>query len=95
MSASLKRLKMVGGYEEAELTAARVAACKMGFYVSPDGQGFTGNEVDSSGSLIEKASPGTFFPVLKVLTFFNFQLLLSIFADSASILISGLFLLSN
>ena len=60
MAASLKRLKMVGGYEEAELTAARVAACKMGFYVSPDGQGFTGGEVDSTGNLIEKASPGTF-----------------------------------
>ena len=60
MAASLKRLKMVGGYEDAELTAARVAACKMGFYVSPDGQGFTGSEVDSTGNLIEKASPGTF-----------------------------------
>jgi len=63
MSASLQRLNMLSGYQDAELTAARAGAAKMGFYVSPDG---AGPQVDATvdaaghGDFIEEAEPGTF-----------------------------------
>ena len=57
------RVKMLDGYEEAELVAARTAASKMGFFISPDGEGYTGDdfEEDSDQSApITEAEPGTF-----------------------------------
>ncbi len=36
--AAMLRLQLLKGYEEAELVAARVAACKMVYYLTPDGQ---------------------------------------------------------
>jgi lambda family phage portal protein len=40
-SAAIPSLKMLHGYREAELVAARVGAAKMGFFTSPAGDGFT------------------------------------------------------
>ena len=57
---AIRRLNMLGGYEEAELVAARVAASKMGFFTSPDADGYTGSDTDSSGNLISDAEPGLF-----------------------------------
>ena len=56
------RLNMLGGYEEAELVASRVAAAKMGFFKSPDGAGYTGDDsTDEEGhEPIMEAEPGTF-----------------------------------
>lgn len=56
---SMTRLKMLEGYEEAELTAARVAAAKMGFYTSPAGESYTGDS-DENGTPIMDAEPGAF-----------------------------------
>ena len=39
--AAIASLKMLHGYREAELVAARVGAAKMGFFTSPAGDGFT------------------------------------------------------
>ena len=62
LSTAMTRLNMLGGYEEAELTAARVSACKMGFYVKEDGtiSEDPEGEVDADGSLITEAEPGIF-----------------------------------
>ena len=46
MTTALNRLKMLDGYEEAELVAARVAASKMGFFTSPAGDSYTGEDTD-------------------------------------------------
>lgn len=59
MHTAMARLRMLAGYEEAELVAARVGASKMGFFVSPDGTGYTGAD-DGLGNKIMEADPGTF-----------------------------------
>lgn len=57
---ALKRLHMLGRYEEAEVVAARVGAAQMGFFVSPDGMGIPGDDKDADGNLITEVSPGKF-----------------------------------
>ena len=59
MASSMSRLQMLGAYEEAELVAARVGACKMGFYTSEAGDSFIGEE-DEQGNLITEAEAGIF-----------------------------------
>lgn len=59
MSNVLPRLKMLDGYEEAELVAARVGASAMGFITSPGGDGYMGDDLDN-GTPIMSAEPGTF-----------------------------------
>lgn len=56
---AMARLKMLEGYEEAELTAARVAAAKMGFYTSPAGESYHGDD-EANGTPISDAEPGVF-----------------------------------
>lgn len=56
--ASMKALKMLDGYAEAELVAARTGAAKMGFFTRSTPDGWTG-EVDAEGNLSMDASPGT------------------------------------
>jgi lambda family phage portal protein len=69
MAPAMRRLSMLGGYEEAELIAARVGACKGGFYTSPTGEEYTGDDVDSQGNLIEAIEPGTFAQLPEGVTF--------------------------
>ena len=59
MHSAMSRLRMLGAYEEAELVAARVSAAKMGFFVSPDGAGYSGIDGDNGAPVME-ADPGTF-----------------------------------
>jgi capsid protein len=47
MSPVIADLKMLNGYREAELVAARVGASKMGFFTSPTGDGFTPDDTDN------------------------------------------------
>ncbi len=58
LSTPLFRMKMLAGYEDAAITAARVGASKMGFYTSPDGTGYVGDDTDSEGNLISEAEAG-------------------------------------
>jgi len=60
MATAIRRLQMLGGYEEAELVAARVSAAKMGFFISPDGAGLAADGKDPDGNLTTEAEPGTF-----------------------------------
>jgi lambda family phage portal protein len=60
MVSAMRRMKMLGTYEENELVAAGVAASKMGFFKSEDGEGYTGEGKDENGDIITSADPGTF-----------------------------------
>lgn len=71
--AAMRRMAMLGGYEEAALVSARQGASKMGFYKPPapegggpalpndsgDGTGVA-DEEDAKGNLIQEAEPGVF-----------------------------------
>lgn len=59
MSTAIDALKMLHGYREAELVAARTAASKMGFFTSPTGDGFTADDLEDSVVPIMEAEPGT------------------------------------
>ena len=55
------RLRMLGGYEEAELVAARIAASKMGFFIPPsEGGEYMGDDVDAEDNLVNEVSPGSY-----------------------------------
>ena len=59
MASAMSRMQMLGAYEEAELVAARIGACKMGFYTSEAGDSYIGEE-DDQGNLISQAEAGIF-----------------------------------
>mgnify|MGYP003340388594 CR=1 FL=1 len=59
MAPAISSLKMLHGYREAELVAARVGASKMGFFTSPNGDGFIPDDTDNKVPIME-AEPGTF-----------------------------------
>jgi len=64
MSAIMENIKQLQGYMTAELVAARIAACKMGFYTSQSGDDDTYNENEDQDSLqgewLQNAEPGLF-----------------------------------
>lgn len=61
MYSAMRRLKMLGVYEENELVAAGVAASKMGFFTQgEDGAQYEGSDEDEEGNLITEAEPGVF-----------------------------------
>lgn len=59
-SAAIAALKMLHGYREAELVAARTGAAKMGFFTSPTGDGFTADAYEDTHTPIYDAEAGTF-----------------------------------
>lgn len=68
--AALRRMAMLGGYEEAALVSSRQGASKMGFYKRPPNEPTPMNHAadgtpvasaeDDEGNLIEEAEPGVF-----------------------------------
>jgi lambda family phage portal protein len=59
LSSSMMRLSMLHGYMEAEVTAARIGAAKMGFFTKAEtGEGFQGEEEEATGHLISDVAPG-------------------------------------
>jgi lambda family phage portal protein len=60
MISAMRRMRMLGTYEENELVAAGVAASKMGFFTSTDGTEYKGTDEDADGNLITEAEPGLF-----------------------------------
>lgn len=59
---AMLRMNMLGGYEEAAVTAARIGASTMGFFTSTaDGQGYQGEDTEAeTGAIITEMEPGTF-----------------------------------
>lgn len=60
VSTAIESLKMLHGYREAELVAARTGAAKMGFFTSPAGDGFVPDDTEDTFTPIMNAEPGTF-----------------------------------
>jgi lambda family phage portal protein len=60
MAPIMASLKMLAGLREAELVASRVAASKMGFFTSPNGDGFAADDYEDNHVPIMTAEPGTF-----------------------------------
>ena len=58
ISASMARMKMLDGLEEATIVAARAGASKMGFITSPDGDSYVGEDEDPY-SPVMSAEPGS------------------------------------
>jgi lambda family phage portal protein len=58
-SSSLPALKQLQAFREAAIVNARVGASKMGFFTSPAGDGFTGDDYENNVPIME-AEPGTF-----------------------------------
>jgi lambda family phage portal protein len=58
MVSAMTRLQMLGAYEEAELTSARVSASKMGFLIKERAEGYVG-DTDEAGDTLMEISPGT------------------------------------
>ena len=60
MTPVMSGLKMLAGYEEAAIVAARVGAAKMGFYTSPDGQADPLADDQIAGEFYQDAEAGAF-----------------------------------
>jgi len=60
MHASMLTLNHIDAYQEGELVAARVAANKMGFFESENGEDYVPDAVEEDGTLITEAEPGIF-----------------------------------
>jgi len=60
MTPVMSGLKMLAGYEEAAIVAARVGAAKMGFYTSPDGQADPLADDQVDGEFYTDAEAGAF-----------------------------------
>ena len=60
MNTALRGLEMLHQYHESELVASRIGSSSMGFFTSPDAQGYTGTAKESDGTLIQEFQPGTF-----------------------------------
>ncbi|MFY4767467.1 phage portal protein [Aliarcobacter butzleri] len=74
MHTAMTRMKMVNGYEEAELTASRIAAAKGGFYVQKDGaEEYEGDTTDDQGRLVNELEPGQFEILQKGYDFKNYD----------------------
>ena len=59
LAAAMNALKMLHGYREAELVAARVSAAKMGFITTPDSEGYAGDDFEDNNPIMN-AEPGSF-----------------------------------
>jgi lambda family phage portal protein len=73
MSNVLSKLKMLDGYQEATLVNARVAASKMGFFTSPEGDGFIGDDYDGHAPMIDAAEPASFIQLPAGMSFESFE----------------------
>jgi lambda family phage portal protein len=69
---AIRTLAMADGYHEAELTAARVSASKMGFYTM-DADAEVDGELDAEGRMVQDAEPGTFEKLPKGIGFQTFD----------------------
>ncbi|RME21112.1 MAG: phage portal protein, partial [Candidatus Zixiibacteriota bacterium] len=60
MHAAMTRMNMQGGYEEAELVAARTGAAKMGFYYNSTSSQYAGDDTEDGSPVDDEATPGSF-----------------------------------
>ena len=70
---AMDKIHTLNGYRQAELTASRLAACKMGFYTSPGGDGYVGDDTEDTYTPIMEAEPGTFEQLPTGMDFKSFE----------------------
>ena len=93
MHTAMTRMKMVNGYEEAELTASRISAAKGGFYVSIDGADeYTGDSTDDRGNIVNELEPGQIELLPKGIDFkeYNPQHPTTAFKDFMKVILRGI-----
>lgn len=93
MHTAMTRIKMVNGYEEAELTASRISAAKGGFYVSRDGADeYTGDSTDDRGNIVNELEPGQIELLPKGIDFkeYNPQHPTTAFKDFMKVILRGI-----
>ena len=56
----MSNIKMLNGYYEAEIVAARVSSAKMGFFTTPAGDGYVGDDLQDDYTPISSAEAGVF-----------------------------------
>jgi lambda family phage portal protein len=56
----MSNIKMLNGYYEAEIVAARVSSAKMGFFTTPAGDGYVGDDLQDDYTPISNAEAGVF-----------------------------------
>jgi len=70
----MANVKQLNAYLEAEIVAARVAASKMGFFTSPDGDGYVGDgEFEDTFNPTMNATAGTFEQLPSGMSFQSFD----------------------
>jgi len=89
------RLKQIDAHEEAHVVASRLGASKMGFFTSPDGDTYTGEDVDGEEDdhdIITEAEPGTFEQLPDGVNFtpWDPQFPVSTFADFEKAVLRGI-----
>ena len=72
IAAALPAIKQLGALREAAIVNARIGASKMGFFTSPTGDGFVGDDLDGHMPIME-ASPGTFHQLPNGVDFKSFD----------------------
>lgn len=72
-STALGRMKMLEGFENASITAARAGASKMGFFTTPTGEEYTGDDASYDGVTITDFEAGTFEQLPEGVTFNGFD----------------------
>ena len=60
IATAMANVKQLDGYLEAEIIAARLGASKMGFFTSPDGNSFVGDDTEDTFNPVMNVEPGTF-----------------------------------
>lgn len=70
---AMDKIHTLNGYRQAELTASRLAACKMGFYISPGGDGYVGEDYEDTFTPVMEAEPGTFEQLPSGMDFKSFE----------------------
>lgn len=72
LAPALLAIKQLGALREASVINARIGASKMGFFTSPAGDGFTGDDLDGQAPIME-AEPGTFHQLPNGVEFTSFD----------------------
>ena len=73
LAAALLRVRQLNGYIDAELTAARIGASKMGFFTSSKGEDYQGEDKEDVYNPIMNAEPGTFEQLPEGMAFQTFD----------------------
>ena len=73
LNTAIRPLQMLNNFQESELLASRIGSSAMGFFTSPDGQGYSGSDEEADGNLIQEFQPGMFQQLPQGMQFESFD----------------------